>query len=149
VLIYQVECYDIVGDTAATLEGTIRAQLEKAKSCTPSVLVLHHVEAFGRRSDQSTLSRPLSVVKVLEDALTYIKESSVETGWPCILLGTTADVEAVPSEILGCFKQEIDVAASIVSWNLVGNADTCSLPPRSSGSVYYATFSKDLIFLRT
>jgi len=108
--IVNVECYDIIGDTAALTEGTITAQLGKAKSCAPSILLLCHVEALSRKSESSATGRSPPIVKVLEDALGFLKTASSETGWPCVLIGTTADEDAVPPEVLGCFKQDISLS---------------------------------------
>lgn len=44
--------------------------------------------------------------------MTALREASGEAGWPCLLLGTTSDVDAAASEVLGCFKQEIEITVS-------------------------------------
>ena len=107
-----VECYDIIGETAPTTEGMIRAQLEKAKLCAPSILLLSHIEALSRKSESSATSRIPPIVKVLEDALAFLKTASVETRWPCMMMGTTVDEDAVPPAVLGCFKQDISLPVS-------------------------------------
>lgn len=107
-----VECYDLIGDTAVLTEGSIKAQLDKAKSCAPSILLLHQVEALSRKSESTDAGRIPPIVKVLEDALAYLKEASGETGWPCVMIGTTADEDAVPPQVLGCFKQDITLPVS-------------------------------------
>jgi len=107
-----VECFDIIGDTAAVTEGSIKARLEKAKSCAPSILLLNHVEALSRKSESSATGRTPPIVKVLEDAVTSLKAASAETGWPCVMMGTTADEDAVPPEVLGCFKQDVSFSVS-------------------------------------
>ena len=101
-----VECYDIIGDTAAFTEGSIQAQVGKASSCSPSILVLNHIEALCRKTESSAIGRVPPIVKVIEDALISLSSAAVQTGWPCVMIGTTADEDAVATEVLGCFKQK-------------------------------------------
>lgn len=105
----QIEAFDIVGDTPAHTEGSILAAVDKAKACSPSLLVIKHIDALSRKADSGTTERPPAIVKVLEDAMIALQEASAVTGWPSILVGTTSDVDAVPGEVLGCFKQEIEI----------------------------------------
>ena len=109
----QVESYDIVGDTPAHTEGSILASVEKAKSCSPSLLVIRHIEALSRKSESGPSGRPPAVVKVLEDAMTSLREASAESGWPSLLVGTTNDADATPGEVLGCFKQETEIGVGV------------------------------------
>ncbi len=104
-----MECFDIVGDTHTITEGTIKAQLEKAKSCAPSIVLLNHVEALAKKSETGKAPQML---KVLEDALSFLKDGSAEMGWPLVLIGTTVDEDSVPPEILGCFKQDVNLSVS-------------------------------------
>lgn len=111
----KVDCYDIIGDTPAVTSGTLLARLSKSISCSPSLLVLHHVEALSSKSD-SPLGRPPPIVKVLEEVIdgasqTSNSNSESSSSWPVIVIGTTADADAVPSEVLACFKQEIELKA--------------------------------------
>ncbi|AFR96905.2 peroxin-6 [Cryptococcus neoformans C23] len=113
--IITVDCYDILGDTPAVTSGTLLARLSKSISCSPSLLVLHHVEALSSKSD-SPLGRPPPIVKVLEEVIdgasqTSNSNSESSSSWPVIVIGTTADADAVPSEVLACFKQEIELKA--------------------------------------
>lgn len=111
----KVDCYDIIGDTPAVTSGTLLARLSKSISCSPSLLVLHHVEALSSKSD-SPLGRPPPIVRVLEEVIdgasqTSNSNSESSSSWPVFVIGTTADADAVPSEVLACFKQEIELKA--------------------------------------
>ncbi|XAO24331.1 hypothetical protein I312_103129 [Cryptococcus bacillisporus CA1280] len=110
-----VDCYDIIGDTPALTSGTLFARLSKSISCSPSLLVLHQVEALSSKSD-SPLGRPPAIVKVLEEVIDGARQmsnssSGSSSNWPVIVVGTTANADAVPSEVLGCFKQEVELKA--------------------------------------
>ncbi len=110
----QVDAFDIIGDTPAHTEGSILAAVEKTKACSPSLLVIRRIEALSRKAESGSSGRPPAIVKVLEDAMQSLREASAESGWPSLLLGTTGDFEAVPGEVLACFKQEIDIGVSML-----------------------------------
>lgn len=75
--------------------------------------MIKHVEVLSKKSEPGSAGRPPAVVKVLEDAMNSLRQISGETGWPCLLLGTSSDVDATAGEILGCFKQEIEISVSL------------------------------------
>nr|ODN94085.1 hypothetical protein L203_00260 [Cryptococcus depauperatus CBS 7841] len=108
--VVNVECWDIVGDTEAMTSGTLLARLAKAISCSPSILILHHIEALANKSDNS-LSRPPLIVKTVQEILRDAKKGSSEGGWPIIVLGTTSDADNIPIDLQGCFKQHIELKA--------------------------------------
>lgn len=100
----------MLGDLVAA-EGTILARLEKCRTCAPSILLLTHIETLAKRSETSASGRPPPIAKILEEALDNLRASTKDTGLPCLLIGTTADVDAMPSDLLGLFKQEISLDA--------------------------------------
>jgi peroxin-6 len=112
----EVDCYDITGDTLQVTQGSLQARLEKATTAAPAIVLLHHVEALAKKSESSATGRQPPMVKVLEDALGYLREASRETQWSCVLVGTTCDAESVPGEILGCFKQDVEMSVSVDKW---------------------------------
>ncbi|WVR00352.1 hypothetical protein IAU59_007495 [Kwoniella sp. CBS 9459] len=115
--IVNVECYDIVGDTSAVTSGTLLARLEKAKTCAPSLLVLHHIEALAKKTESTVMGRSPPIVKVIEEVMASARmstgnaQSQGEAGWPVVVLGTTVDGDALPNELAGCFKQEVEIKA--------------------------------------
>ncbi|WOO79254.1 Peroxisomal biogenesis factor 6 [Vanrija pseudolonga] len=111
--VIDVPCFDIVGDTPQATEGTLRARLDKARSCAPAVLLLSQLEAFAPPSSGGSAppTRPPPIVKVIEDILAECRKSAVETGQPVVLVGTTSNSEGVPRDMLACFKHEIALPA--------------------------------------
>ncbi|WWC64452.1 uncharacterized protein I303_107062 [Kwoniella dejecticola CBS 10117] len=103
-----VECYDVIGDTSATPQGMLEARIEKAKLCAPSLLLLHNIEALAKKTESTVLGRPPPIVKILEDIVGSAKQSK---DWPVIVVGTTVDADSVPNEVLGVFKQDIEISA--------------------------------------
>nr|XP_019010198.1 uncharacterized protein I206_04666 [Kwoniella pini CBS 10737]OCF48979.1 hypothetical protein I206_04666 [Kwoniella pini CBS 10737] len=118
--VIDVECYDIIGDSSATTQGILQARIEKAKLCSPSLIVLHNIEALAKKTESTVLGRPPSIVKTLEDLITSAKQSS---DWPVVVLGTTVDADAVPNEVLGVFKQDVEINApnEIERFNILRN----------------------------
>lgn len=109
----QVDAFDIIGDSPQHTEGSILAALDKAKACSPSILLIKHIEILSKKSESGPMGRPPPIVKVLEDVLTALRDASAESGWPSVLIGTTSDVDATSGEILSCFKQEIEIGVSV------------------------------------
>ncbi|WWD19508.1 hypothetical protein CI109_103969 [Kwoniella shandongensis] len=109
--IVNVECYDIIGDTPAVTSGTLLARLDKARTCAPSLLVLHHIEALAKKTESTVLGRSPPIVKVIEEVMDDARKASAEGGWPIVVFGTTSDEDAVPTEVGGCFKQDVELKA--------------------------------------
>ena len=112
-LIFQIDCYEITSDTPATTTATIQARLAKARAATPSIVLLHHIEALSRKTDATTSGRQSAVVKTLQDALEYVRETGRETGWSTVLIGTTGEAGSVEDEVAAVFKQEVEIGVSL------------------------------------
>ena len=50
----------------------------------------------------------------LDEARESLKLATLENGWPCVMIGTLADEDAVPVELLSCFKQEIVITVRLL-----------------------------------
>lgn len=109
--VVEVPCYDIIGDTPQTTEGTLRARFDKARQCAPSILLLTHLEAFAPQSSGSAPPRPPPVVKVVEDLLDAARKAGAETNQPVAIFGTTSNIEAVPRDMQAVFKHELALPA--------------------------------------
>lgn len=109
---HQVDCYDVVGESHAVTEGNLSAQLEKAISASPSILLLDHIEALAKRSESSATGRTPLIVKFVEGLLRQAKEKSATSGWPIVVAGTVVDEDAVPGDLLAVFKQDITLSVS-------------------------------------
>ncbi|BEJ11382.1 hypothetical protein CspHIS471_0108040 [Cutaneotrichosporon sp. HIS471] len=109
--VVEVSCYDVIGDTPQTTEGTLRARFDKARQCAPSILLLTHLEAFAPQSSGSAPPRPPPVVKVVEDLLAAACKAGAETSQPVAIFGTTSNIEAVPRDMQAVFKHELALPA--------------------------------------
>lgn len=48
---FQVDGYTLLGDSEAKSHGAFQAALEKATECAPSIFLLRHLEAVGRKDN--------------------------------------------------------------------------------------------------
>lgn len=49
--ILQVDAYDLLGENPVKTDGALLAVAERAKSCSPCVLLLTHIEALGGKQN--------------------------------------------------------------------------------------------------
>lgn len=102
-----------MGENQTVTEGILLAQLEKATSASPSIILLDHIEALAKRSESSATGRAPAIVKIIEDLMEQARISSASTGWPIVVIGTAVDEDSVPGELLAMFKQDITLPVSL------------------------------------
>ena len=110
--IIPVDAYDLIGETNNHLEGSLQAAMDKAASCSPSILLLLHIDALSRKTESTALGQSPPIVRILQDTQSKMRSVGMDTGFPLILMATTFDVDVLPGEVLTCFKQEIKLAVS-------------------------------------
>ncbi|KAF9475323.1 AAA-domain-containing protein [Pholiota conissans] len=105
--LFEVNCYDIIGESDVKTEAMLEVRLEQARSCTPCLLILRHLEALSQNTQAAEPGKEPSIVNVLRESLVNMQSSWRLTGYPVIVLGTTSESGRVPPSLLSCFKQEI------------------------------------------
>ncbi|KZV91614.1 AAA-domain-containing protein, partial [Exidia glandulosa HHB12029] len=105
--LYEVNCYDLLGESEAATEGTLRARFERAAECAPCVLLLRHLEALARNSQVLETGRDPLVVAALRSCIDDLRAAWRTSEFPVFVLGTTSDADKLPPSLLGCFKHEI------------------------------------------
>ncbi|KAG8958992.1 peroxisomal assembly protein [Tulasnella sp. 419] len=105
--IYELNCFEIVGETDVKTEGTLRARFEQASGCSPCILLLRHIDALARTSQSLETGREPAIIPAFQECLNDLKQAWKLTGFPIIVVATTTDVDRVPVGVLGCFKHEI------------------------------------------
>ncbi|KAI0747694.1 AAA-domain-containing protein [Daedaleopsis nitida] len=103
----EVDCYDVIGETDAKIEGTLHARFERASSCSPCILLLRHIDAFAQSTQGQEPGKEPAVAEALRDCIASLQPSWNLTGFPVLLFGTTDSHERVPPKILSCFKHEV------------------------------------------
>ncbi|KAF8964138.1 P-loop containing nucleoside triphosphate hydrolase protein [Flammula alnicola] len=105
--LFEVNCYDILGETDVKTEAILQVRLEQARGCTPCLLVLRHLEALSQTTQAAEPGKEPSIINVLRESLDNMQSSWKLTGYPVIVLGTTSESGRVPPSLLSCFKQEV------------------------------------------
>ncbi|KAK7466888.1 peroxisomal assembly protein [Stygiomarasmius scandens] len=109
--VIEVNCYDAIGDSDVKTEAFLRTRFENATACSPSILVLRHLEAFSQTTQVPEPGKEPVLVNVLRDCLGSVQESWKATGHPVVVCGSTSQPDRVPAGILSCFKHEIEFQA--------------------------------------
>ncbi|KAF5376523.1 hypothetical protein D9757_008308 [Collybiopsis confluens] len=109
--ILEVNCYDIIGENDIKTEAQLRARFENAIACSPSMLVLRHLEAFAQSTQTSENGKEPVIVNALRDCVQAAHHTWKMSGYPVIICGTTSMIESVPIGLLSCFKHEVSFEA--------------------------------------
>ncbi|KAI0303446.1 P-loop containing nucleoside triphosphate hydrolase protein [Multifurca ochricompacta] len=109
--IFEVNCYDFLGENDTKTEGLLRARFEQATLCSPCVLVMRHLEAFTQTTQPAEPGKDPAIVNVLKELLQDLYGSWRLTGYPILVFGTTAESGRVPPTLVSCFKHEVEFEA--------------------------------------
>ncbi|KAG6878747.1 hypothetical protein C0993_008046 [Termitomyces sp. T159_Od127] len=107
----QINCYDVIGETDTKTEGTLRARFDKAKTCSPCVLLLRHVEALTQSTQALEPGKEPAIANALKECIADAQEDWKITGYPVVILGTTSQPSRIPPTIVSSFKHEISFEA--------------------------------------
>jgi peroxin-6 len=108
-------------------EGTLRARVERAADCSPSILVLRHIEALARNTQtletgkgerqrlqfnystlmQNDMLAEPAIAIILQDCLSDLRKTWKLTDYPVLVFATSSEPEKIPQGVLSCFKHEI------------------------------------------
>lgn len=134
--LFELDCYDLLGETDIKTEGNLLARVERAAACTPCVLLLKHIEGLARKSQAVETGQESTISAALQQCLQTAQESWKLSGKPLVIVGTTSDPDKIPISVLGCFKEEISIEAP-------GEAERLSMLQTIFGG---ATISPDVSF---
>ncbi|KAI0948498.1 hypothetical protein AcV7_009223 [Taiwanofungus camphoratus] len=129
--LFEVSCYDILGENDAKTEGTLRARFERAASCSPCILLLRHIDALSQTTQGLEPGKDPSVADTLRECMTSLQQSWALTSFPILVVATTSNPDRVPPRVLSYFKHEItfeapseseryDILVSLLSDDLLG-----------------------------
>ncbi|TCD67646.1 peroxisomal assembly protein [Steccherinum ochraceum] len=105
----EVNCFDILGESAVQSEAMLQVAFEKASSCSPCMLVLKHVDALGQATQNADPSKGLAIADVLGQCIADTQQAWASTGFPVLVLATTATPEQVPTQVSSLFKHQISM----------------------------------------
>ncbi|GAA6007485.1 hypothetical protein JCM11491_004179 [Sporobolomyces phaffii] len=110
--VLEIDAYDLLGDTDAKTEGRLQAlAVDKALACAPCVLILRNMEALARKSQALETGQDPAMVTVLRESFSTIRAGFVSSSQPVIVLGTTTDIDKLPTGVIGLFKEELSIEA--------------------------------------
>ncbi|KAH9001680.1 AAA-domain-containing protein [Lactarius akahatsu] len=109
--VFEVNCYDFLGENDTKTEGLLRARFEQATSCSPCVLVMRHLEAFAQTTQPAEPGKDPVIVNVIKELFQDLYGSWRLTGYPILVFGTTTEPCRVPPSLVSCFKHEVDFEA--------------------------------------
>lgn len=109
--LFELDCYDLLGETDVKTEGNLLARVERAAACTPCVLLLKHIEGLARKSQAVETGQEPTISATLQQSLQTAQDSWKLSGNPLVIVGTTADPDKIPISVLGCFKEEMSIEA--------------------------------------
>uniref|UniRef100_A0A060T876 Peroxisomal ATPase PEX6 n=1 Tax=Blastobotrys adeninivorans TaxID=409370 RepID=A0A060T876_BLAAD len=102
---FEVDCYNLIGENDAKTIGSLRARLDRATSIEPCVVLLRHIDAIARKSEQD--GGDGGIISNLNDVFTdYCGEG---TDKALIIVATAADVDKMSETIRSKFKFELVV----------------------------------------
>ncbi|EPQ30691.1 uncharacterized protein PFL1_01592 [Pseudozyma flocculosa PF-1] len=125
VQLIEIDCFDLVSDTDARTEGTLRARFDKAADCAPAILLLRNIDALARKSQALETGQEPAMATVLQKCVEELRAAtsglpakndaggdgaavaSPSPAMPVAVFGTTSDPDKCPTGVLGCFKHEI------------------------------------------
>ncbi|KAI0792948.1 P-loop containing nucleoside triphosphate hydrolase protein [Abortiporus biennis] len=105
--VYEVNCYDIVGESAVQSEALVRTRFERASSCSPCILLLRHIEAFSQQTQTMEQSKGSSLADVVVECVDDLQLTWGLTGFPVLVFATTSNPDQVPPRILASLKHQV------------------------------------------
>lgn len=99
---FEVDCYQLLGEGDNKTIGTLKAKLERAASIKPCVVLLKHIEAIARKSDENGQDGGM-VANIVECLDEHLSENNF------ILTATSADTDKISEAIRSKFMFEINV----------------------------------------
>ncbi|GAA5903296.1 AAA family ATPase peroxin 6 [Sporobolomyces salmoneus] len=110
--VLEIDAYDLLGDTDAKTEGRLQAlAVDKALACAPCVLILRNMEALARKSQALETGQEPAMTTTLRESFATIRSGFISSSQPVIVLGTTTDIDKLPTGVIGLFKEELSIEA--------------------------------------
>lgn len=100
---FEIDCYNIIGDSDVKTIGALRARLDRATSISPCIVLLRHIDAIAKKSEQDGGDGGGIVSNLVEVFSDYASKESF------VLLATVGDVEKLSEAVRSQFKFEVVV----------------------------------------
>ncbi|ORX98143.1 AAA-domain-containing protein [Basidiobolus meristosporus CBS 931.73] len=108
---YDVNCFDLAGETEAKTESSLRARFDIAATYAPCLFLLRNIEALASKEATVESGQEPVISSVLSECLAKVEETTKKTGQPVLVVATASDPERIPNSLLSCFRHEIEIEA--------------------------------------
>ncbi|KAI0075811.1 AAA-domain-containing protein [Panus rudis PR-1116 ss-1] len=95
----QINCYELVGESPQQTELLLRSAFEHAAACSPSIILLRHLEAFSQNNQT-----PDVLQDVVKQSTEMLKEQWLLCGFPVHIFATVPALDDIPVVIQSLFK---------------------------------------------
>ncbi|KAG6910884.1 hypothetical protein DXG01_006567 [Tephrocybe rancida] len=152
--VLQINCYDLIGENDTKTEGILRARFDKAKDCSPCILLLQHIEALAQTTQALEPGKEPAISNALQECIADVQEDWKMSGYPVVIVGTTSQPSLIPPVILTSFKHEISFEApeekeryEILKCSLIGDHLAADVSLSSLATQTAALVASDLVDL--
>ncbi|KZT37002.1 AAA-domain-containing protein [Sistotremastrum suecicum HHB10207 ss-3] len=109
--LFEINCYDLIGDTDVKTAAMLQVRFEKASSCSPSILLLRNVEAFSRSQSSTHSGHDSILLHALQECIEQLHNSRSLSGSPTPVVATCSTSDEGTNQLLSCFKHELNLEA--------------------------------------
>ncbi|XP_014665905.1 PREDICTED: peroxisome assembly factor 2-like [Priapulus caudatus] len=101
--IYQLNCYELHGETSASSEAKMKNVLNRAQLYAPCILLLRNIHIISK-DREGTSDDPRVIGSIVEMLSSF---QSLRLSHPVIIVGTTSDPRHMPAEFFSAFLHEV------------------------------------------
>lgn len=102
--VFEISGYNVLGDNDAKTLGTLRARLERASLISPCVVLLKHLDAVAKKSEQDGKEG----AGITSNIIDMLHEFSGKEG--LIITATVADIDKLAESVRAKFKFEVEIS---------------------------------------
>lgn len=101
--VFEISGYNILGDTDAKTVGILKARMERAATIEPCMILIKHLDALAKKSEQDGKESGGITAKLLE---IFDEFSAINN---LVIVATVADIDKLSESVRSKFKFEIDI----------------------------------------
>ncbi|CAL1703853.1 unnamed protein product [Somion occarium] len=102
--VLEVNCYDVIGESSLQTEAVLQTRFEGACACSPCIILLRHLHAFGQTSQASGTQQ---ISEMLVRCMENLRENWILTTYPVFVFATTSVTDQVSAPTLALFKHRV------------------------------------------
>lgn len=102
--VYRIDAYDIIGETETKSMAALEAKLDRAKNCSPCVILISHLEAIATKAAEGSGSENKNASRIAAS----LKNTLLQTTG-VIVAATVTSVDSLADEIRSGFTFELEM----------------------------------------